>query len=754
MRPPVPPDRATAAWALLWLAAVALAIHRMMAYDVWWQLAAGAWIREHGFPSVDPFSYAFPGREWIELRWIWHVLLDALFRSFGPNALILLEVVLVLTALALAARAAGPRSGWAGVLGITVALACAQPRFQVRPEIASFVGLALVLLCVSRYKQGGGVRWIVGLPLAQAIWCNTHTLWVLGPVVLWVVVAAEALEALGARTIPSLFARTDRIAGPRLGWLAGVASASTLAVLATPYAWNGVVYGLRLFSQIQSGHVFAQAIDELQGPFSPASFGWNWTTIVYLLAIAVSALGFAMARSRVSLTRAALWGAFLFLSVRAQRNVALFGLVAGWTIAANLSEHARAVLPSHRALAARRLAAGALTALLAVVTPLAATDWLYRFQGSLKRFGFGVTDRRYPIRALAFAREERLPGPVLATLSDGGYVLFENGPASAYVDGRLEVYGPEILARVLPMLATGRGLDAEVERTGARIAVVPTDSDSRLLLDALARSPRWVPVYFDALHVVYLRLTEDTRALAERLAIDWARPPERRVAMPPALAARDWLEGLWPRAPDAFEDERLGALFAAVGSYDLALARFEAAVREDPGAARVRLYLGLFRRAQGRDAEADALLRGAPARWLELYEPWIVSAQLHLWTGRLDGAIAGFERAIALGAPEPETSIRLARAEIRAGRAGAAEPRLELIVADRPEAFDALNLLAVLAVKRGERARAIERFERSLAIEPNQADVCRTLARLHAEVGDAERAAELEARARAIDGAP
>jgi len=726
----------------------------MMSYDVWWQLAAGAWIREHGFPSVDPFSYAFPGREWIELRWIWHVVLDVLFRSFGLNALILLEVALVLGALALVALAAGPRSGWAGVFGTMVALACAQPRFLVRPEVASFVGLALVLLCVSRYKQGGSVRWILGLPLAQAVWCNTHTLWVLGPAVLWIVVVAEALEAVGGRTWPSTFARDDGIRGPRLGWLAGIAAVVTLAGLATPYGWRGVAYGLRLFSQIQSGHVFAQVIDELQSPLSPTTFGWNWTTIVLLLAIGVSALGFVLRRSRLSLSRAALWAAFLFLALRAQRNVALFGLVAGWTIAANLSEHARAALASARALAVRRLGAVALTALLAVATPLAATDWLYRFQGSLKRFGFGLTDRRYPIRALAFVREQRLPGPVLATLADGGYVLFEGGPASVYVDGRLEVYGPEILARVLPMLATGHGVDAEIERTGARIAIVPTDAGSRQLLDALERAADWVPVYFDSLHVVYLRRTEDTRALAERWAIDWARPTARSVAIPPAVAADDWLAGLWPRAPDAFADERLGVLFTAVGSYQLALERFEAALRVDPGAPRVRLYLALFRRAQGEDGEADALLRGVPARWLEAFEPWTASAQLHLWTGRLDGAIAGFERAIAHGAPEPETSLRLARVEIRAGRPGAAEPRLERIAAERPEAFDAWNLLAVLAVQRGAPTLAIERFERSLAIEPRQADVCRTLARLHVESGNDARAAELAARARAIDGTP
>ena len=47
-----------------------LATHELFAYDIWWQIASGQWIWTHGWPSVDPFSYGFPGREWVEPRWV------------------------------------------------------------------------------------------------------------------------------------------------------------------------------------------------------------------------------------------------------------------------------------------------------------------------------------------------------------------------------------------------------------------------------------------------------------------------------------------------------------------------------------------------------------------------------------------------------------------------------------------------------------------------------------------------------------
>ena len=55
---------------------LALAVHRLFGYDLWWQLATGAWIMENGLPSTDPFSYAFPDRPWIEPRWLYCVAVN------------------------------------------------------------------------------------------------------------------------------------------------------------------------------------------------------------------------------------------------------------------------------------------------------------------------------------------------------------------------------------------------------------------------------------------------------------------------------------------------------------------------------------------------------------------------------------------------------------------------------------------------------------------------------------------------------
>ena len=125
----------------------------------------------------------------------------------------------------------------------------------------------------------------------------------------------------------------------------------------------------------------------------------------------------------------------------------LTGFVAAFVTILNLGEATR----RPEATISRRYLPGvarvAVASFLVVMIPLVASDRFYRSQGSLRRFGFGVSEHRFPVRAMAFVREHGLPTPVLHALGDGGYLLFEGGPESVYVDGRLEVYGSENLER-------------------------------------------------------------------------------------------------------------------------------------------------------------------------------------------------------------------------------------------------------------------------------------------------------------------
>lgn len=61
-----------------------LSVHLIAAYDLWWQLRTGQLVRASGWPTTDPFSYGFPERPWIELRWLYCVVISVLYEKGGP----------------------------------------------------------------------------------------------------------------------------------------------------------------------------------------------------------------------------------------------------------------------------------------------------------------------------------------------------------------------------------------------------------------------------------------------------------------------------------------------------------------------------------------------------------------------------------------------------------------------------------------------------------------------------------------------
>jgi len=735
----------------VWLAALAFAVHRLFAYDIWWQIGAGNWIAAHGIPRVDPFSYAFPAREWIEPRWLWCLLVWAIHRALGPNFLILTKVILLGGVFGLLAETGRGRPRWAIAAGSALLIVAGNERFMMRPELVSFVGLAATLLCLERFRSSGRAAWIWPLPLLQIVWCNTHTLWILGPVTQCIFLGGEWVQrALLSGAGPA----ATRQPRPNLSRLAAVAAASSLATLANPYLLRGVAFPFLLFREVRSGHVFSETIAEFRGPFSAAVAAWDFRTIGLAAVIAISGGTFLIRPRSLALSRLALWAAYLFLALEARRNAALFGLVAAWVTMLNLGDAARDGERPERITGVRAAFRVAVAASVLLAVPLVATDYFYRWERSYKRFGFGVSDHRFPVRALAFARGAGLPMPVLHALGDGGYVLFEGGPGSVYADGRLEVYGSENLLRVFRVTWTGEGLEDEAERTGVRTVIVPNEPGYRLLLEHVERSREWKPVYFDARQLVYVRDTPATAALLDRYAFEWSDPPDRVVERPRDVAPADWIPSWWPRAPDAFDDERLGSLFAGVGSYDLASRHFAAAYAEDPGDPRVRLFEALFREAAGAEDEARSLLRGVPASYLAEPEVFVLGGRIALWASNPRQALAHFLRARELGAGEPAASLDVARAALLAGELDEARTTLDRLESADPASTDVANLLGALEIKLGRPRDAVARFERSLDLDPAQPAVCARLADLYEALGETGHAAEMARCAAAGTRAP
>lgn len=246
------------------LAALLLGCYELFDPDVWWHLRTGQWIIEHHrVPQFDLFTFTSADRPWIDLHWGFQVVL-ALADSLGhvPGMILLAAVASAAAVMiALTARTGDPPA-WFAALCWLPALALMATRFDPRPEVFSCLFLAGYLAVLNRADRVPRLAWV--LPGIQVLWVNTHSLFILGPIVLaccWLERASRYL--LGP-------AGGSRIAGPGLSHRAGhflaASAAVLLGTLVNPYGARAWILPLELWPKIgDPSNPYKSYIDEFTG---------------------------------------------------------------------------------------------------------------------------------------------------------------------------------------------------------------------------------------------------------------------------------------------------------------------------------------------------------------------------------------------------------------------------------------------------------------------------------------------------------
>ncbi|MEE2679958.1 MAG: hypothetical protein VX546_15355 [Myxococcota bacterium] len=483
-------------WAGLLALAACLGLNQISSFDYWWMLRTGQLIAETGaVPRVDPYTYSVPGARWIDIHWLHQLGLWGLYRLGGHTAAGAWQFVAMLLVLALVAPI-GRRPGrsWLSVAALALMLLNGADRFSPRPESSSFVLLAGVLALLDRFERRGDAR-VYAIVLLQVIWVNLHGLFALGVALCGIQLVAELLRKWGGDPKARERGRVWRIAA--------VTVLAAAAALANPNGLEAALYPLEQLSMIgPSESRAAYGVLELQ----PSLGSLPPVKLFFFLAIAgLSAAALALNWRRARLADLLTWIAFLYLAIGANRNVAIFGIVA----APILVRNANAWLDTRPA--APRLARAAslvVFALLLVPAWDAARGEFYPRQGLLKRPGFGATPWFTPGPAVDWIEANNPPGPIAHPMKMGGYLVWRLYPErKVLVDGRLEVYGADRLRQLL--IHDDKDftrLDGEYG-FGTAIVRFTAEAKSGPLLAWLGESPDWQLVYLDDFDAVFVRTT-------------------------------------------------------------------------------------------------------------------------------------------------------------------------------------------------------------------------------------------------------
>ncbi len=177
-----------------------------------------------------------------------------------------------------------------------------------------------------------------------------------------------------------------------------------------------------------------------------------------------------------------------------------------------------------------------------------------------------------------------------------------------------------------------------------------------------------------------------------------------------------------------------------------------ATLREDPGAAPFRVYLGMSYVRQNLSERAREEFATALTEDPTLGEAYIDLAALLVNQGRAEEARAVLERAVKLNPLFADGYYSLGVIELGQGQAARARRFFERTLELNPDYAEALNNLGLLLLGEGTSARAQALLERAVRADPSYAEAHNNLGSVCARQGDPKRA-ETEFR-RAIELSP
>ncbi len=265
-----------------WLYALALlagafALRPIWDVDIFWHIAAGRWIIEHGgFPTTDIFTFVEPPRDWVTFQWGYEVICAAVESAWGLagirvfHALVTAGAMVSFVHLALGwseSRLAN-RSLAVGLaaLALAVLVTLYADRVRARPHVFNllFWSLALDLLLVARVAPW---RRNALLALLVLFWANLHAG---GAFIFLVVLGAWPAGSLLIRWLPNS-GRTSVSGSPRQAF--ALFGSALLPAVLSPNWGRGV---WQAYSMLGGSEAFIEEWLPFWHYFAVASHGLHW----------------------------------------------------------------------------------------------------------------------------------------------------------------------------------------------------------------------------------------------------------------------------------------------------------------------------------------------------------------------------------------------------------------------------------------------------------------------------------------------
>jgi hypothetical protein len=594
---PSPPRFTWVAPASVAILAAAFAIHRIEDFDVWFHLAAARLMVATGsWPASNTFALTAPDFPWIDLHWIFQLLLYGAWSIAGENGAIgLAAALMAITSLVLYGLARRYVPPLLAAFLIALALAISFPRFVPRPELLSFLYFAVYLVVLEGLPRNGRAIFLL-VPL-QILWTNTQGIFAVGLALIGCYWVGAALAFL---PLPRGWRQASGLSPAEFGRFTLVFALATLACLLNPWGLDGALFPFHLLPRVTGNSLFSARIGEFRPPLE-AGYAPILVKIWIGLLVATAA-SFLVNVQRWHLGRVLAAAAFGYLSTRSLRNMAFFGWIAVPVIAANVGPAlARLRLPR----TVRGGLAGATVAGLVLFLGAIVTNQFYAVMKLEREFGLGVSRVRFPADAIAFIERVGITGRAFNCLAMGGYLAWSRPNDQVFVDGRLEAFPEAVFRRYFQAMDQPDAWPQLIGSYQLDYALLYHGWSNRLpLVNYLAADHGWTIVYYDEIASIFVPSDEAHRQMRERALIAFADVRNARRRAPAPEPPGVWERRLSVPLAETWRQRSYGNLLRSLGLPAEAVAAYQRSLALDPSQTDPRTSLGLAYWSLGRRDDA------------------------------------------------------------------------------------------------------------------------------------------------------
>ena len=478
---------------------IVLGFRQIYSPDIGFHLKTGHWILQNfEFPGNDVFTYTVGTHKYIDLQWLYQItiaIIDTLFGEFGlvaSNAFLIVACFILVLFRIMRKQNLNEISHWQ--LLFFLAICSVGTIFETRPHTFSWVYLNIVFIILDEYVERGG-KSLVFLPLIMVLWTNTHSIFIIG----WIVIGSYILGSIW---------KERRLWTPMTKY--GLLSMGISLI--NPYFIKGVAYPFRQFQLLQSSNIFNNSFSELLSPLQSEIYFNNGAFVLFQplfcfhIFLVVSIVIFLMRLKRIQLHELLIFLLFLYLGCTAIKNIGFYIFAVLPITIHGLQSGVPAENPPKRTWwnfkRIQTILNGIVITLSFVLMKAIVTDSYYINFGCNLKLGYRYDNNMLPYNASQYLRDNHLEGTILNEINFGGFLMYRL-PQKVSIDGRLEVMGEEFFKKyynLWDVIDKGQIL----KEYQPEIVMFPYQYEF-LWIHYFKKDTTWRLLYFDEIAAIYVK---------------------------------------------------------------------------------------------------------------------------------------------------------------------------------------------------------------------------------------------------------